>query len=214
MRLEKAALFSSGIFLGTFLARKLFNGKIRLRTMALRFSVLQDLLLEKDFESLLFNPFYDNGFLAKDVVTLVAYQKKSGKAKPTMPGVLLEVAGKGKLFENDKDFSAYCLTRADIKTVLDCFEDVPGFTYLLFVPEAYRENEAYFSYRLVPADHMQHALFYSVRAAVQTQTLTAYAGTNETEEAPRQQFFSLTSSSSRVLYMDPSPPATASLCLV
>ncbi|RYZ62865.1 MAG: hypothetical protein EOO14_00995 [Chitinophagaceae bacterium] len=214
MRLEKALFFSSGIFLGTFLARQLFNGKIRLRTMAISLDRLQDLLLEKDFESLQFNPFYDNGFLAKDVVTLVAYKKKSGKAKPTMPAVLLEVAGKGKLFANDKDFSAYCLTRADIKTVLDCFEEVPGFTYLQFVPETYRENNGYFSYRLVPADHLLHALAYNFRLMMQTQALMANAGSDETVEAPRQQFFSRTSSGSRALYMDPSPPATAGLCLV
>lgn len=212
MKLERVALASSMALVGGFLLREVIKVRIRLRTMALRYSILQSLLEDDEFIALRFNPFYDNRTFAKDLVALEAYMKSKDNSKRTMPRVPLDAVNKGDAYTNETDYSAYELTRENVKTILDCFDDDPEIKYVLFFPEPYREDGRYFSYRIIPADEAKNALPLRGRVAVQTQALTTAEVSSEGGESTMM--FSSLTMSTRLLYMDPSPPATAGFSML
>lgn len=208
MKLERFALASSMALVGGFLIREVLKVRIRLRTMAMHYSILQSLLEDEEFIALRFNPFYDNRTFAKDLVALEAYMESNDKSKRTMPRVPLDAVNKGDAYVNETDYSAYELTRENIKTILDCFGDDPEIKYVLFVPEPYREDGRYFSYRIIPADGAKNELPVRGRVAMQTHALTTTGDSGE-GEGSTMMFSSLTMSTG-LLYMNPSPPASSS----
>lgn len=212
MKLERFALASSLALAGGFLVREVLKVRIRLRTMAMRYSILQSLLEDEEFVALRFNPFYDNRTFAKDLVSLEAYMELKDKSKRTMPRIPLDAVNKGDAYLNETDYSAYELTRENIKTILDCFGNDPEIKLVLFIPEPYREDGRYFSYQIVPADGAKSELPLRGRIAVQKQALTTAGDSSEGKKSAM--VFSSITMRTGILYMDPSPPATASFSLV
>ena len=211
MKPERLAFASSLVLLGGLLVREVLNVRIRLRTMAIKYSILKSLAEDEKFVALHFNPFYDNRTLAKDLVSLEAYREQKDQSLKTMPRVPLEAVNKGDVYLNETEYSTYELTQENIRVILACFGDDPAIKHVLFVPEPYREDERYFAYRLIPADATKKELPVSGRVAVQSHSLATAvnSGNDEQEESNTMQFFSMTTQTG-LLYVNPSPPASSS----
>lgn len=212
MKLGKLAFAYSIAMAGGFLIREVLKVRIRLSTMAMRYSILQSLPEDEGFVALHFNPFYDNRTLARDLVLLEAYLEPKDKSKPTMPRVPLEAVNRSDAYANETDYSAYELTKENIKTICDCFGNNPDIKYVLFVPEPYRNDKRYFAYRIMPADVAKRELPVRGRVAVRAHALTTAENNDEGEpSAGSEMLFSSMMMRTGVLLMNPSPPASSSL---
>lgn len=210
MKLEKVSFYSLIALVGGFVAREVLKASVRVRTMAIRRSLLQLFYDDPSFKALYFNPSYDNKVLAKDVVGLLGYKEKQEETKRLMDDVFLETADKGSLFNNEIDYSVYKLTRPDLKRILDAFSDTSKVIYVLFKPVLYPLDKRYLAYELMPADwdknpvsltHLQ-VDFEGPALVPLPPPLPAEAGTNS---------FAPSASMKTPLRMNPSPPATMDL---
>jgi hypothetical protein len=179
--------------------------------MAIRRRRLQELLDDKSFEALLFGPSYKDQLIAQDQVGLVAYRQMSNSNQNTFPPETLEVAGKSPGFSKNRNYSAYRLDRESIEEILNHFSD-EEVVFILLEPILYEDDRRYLAYKLLPADAMKNPLPVLPVVNVQTQPARAAMHENMMNEGEIQtQFFALTSSRTREMILNPSPPATNNL---
>lgn len=213
MKAEKLGLYSSLVLLTGFVIREIIKAKIKVRTMAIRRSALQAFFDDAGFKTLYFNPFYDNKFLAKDVVVLDAYQDKSGEAKEMTP-VFLETAGEDLLFENEREYSVYKLDKDDLKTILGRTAGDEKIVYILFKPILYKEDNRYLAYQIGSAD-VEKTPIPELSPIFQAESVRAFAEGDPAPQGP--QATSLLASTSLIsgrLVMNPSPPARSNISVM
>lgn len=210
MKLEKVSFYSMIALVGGFVAREVLKASVRVRTMAIRRSLLQLFYDDPSFKALYFNPSYDNRLLTKDVVALLGYKEKEEETKRLMDDVFLEAVDKGILFDNEIDYSVYRLTKPDLKHILDSFSDASKVIYVLFKPVPYPLDKRYLAYELIPADWDKNLVPLTqlgidaegpAMAPAQPPTPTE-AGTSSFVPAAKM---------GAPLRMNPSPPATMDL---
>jgi hypothetical protein len=201
--------YLSYIYILKLIIDKAFSGKVRFRSVYIEKAFLSTLIADEKFKSILFSSDYDGRPIIKDRVILLGYlQEDNGALMKKLP---LKVLNEGKVFDNEKNYSRYELTKADLAKIIGRYgEDAQ---YFIFSPITYRLDEEYLAYEVIPAD--QHKVPLKKRQqenAAQEQSInstTEDAGapslrTGEVTMALRASFqYEVTG------VMNPSPPATS-----
>ena len=215
MQLEKLTLYSSLALVGALIAREILKAKVKLRTMAILRSKLEEFGNDETFKTLHFNPFYDNVAIGRDRVELRAHVETTDETRVFMGSIPLEKTGETTPFDNQLNYSAYKLEKAngDLKKVLDHFADATKVFYILFKPVRYQDDNDYLAYELLGADATKQPLREMSSIILQRQASYATVGeVNQSGRPATARALSLsTTSTTRNLYMNPSPPATRSI---
>ena len=211
MNLERVTFISSLALVGAFILKEVLNSDIKARTMAVRRRRLQELLDDQSFEALSFGPSYNERTLVRDRLGLVAYRRMSNSTSPNLTPEKIDVANRERIFAKDRNYAAYRLGRESIEQILNHFsgEEVE---FILLEPVFYEDDPRYLAYKLIPADAMKNPVPVLPEVNIQTQPVRAAMPENAMNEGGIQtRSYALTSTRTRELIVNPSPPATNEL---
>lgn len=152
---------------------------------------LEDLSKDATFKSFVLTTEYHDRFLAKDQILLTAHIGKNTDKTVFEPREL-EPLDVGQVYINELRYSIYSLSKDDIKTILSTYKSESS--YFLLEPVLFKEDKRYLAYKITPADSKKKPIPYTITEF----PMGTKGGSSGTPFA-------------KALYLNPSPPATASL---
>lgn len=205
MKIRTAAAYASFFFVVYRLFKKVTEAKIKVKTTVLEKAFLESLLTQKNFAALLFNHEYDNRYLAKDQVSLVAYISDTDTGKP-MQRMTLDSIEDDKPFDNELDYSIYRLEREDIQKILDAGPE-PEVNKFLLEPIVFSSDNKFLAYNIIPADRFKNPIHFHRKVFRKEFAMAAADTFGAVEEDGSSDDFGKRGG----LGMQPSPPARSNL---
>lgn len=209
MFLRSAFKYTSYFLLLKVINDKLF-GKVRFQSMFTTRKSLKRLADDEKFEALFFSSVYDNKILAKDRVALLGYVLEGTKDQQ-MERWPLEVLDKGEVFDNERNYSSYKITKANLQKLLSRYGD--EVVYFIFKPVPCALDEDYVAYEIIPADRNKMPFKRRSTETTTSSQLRNIQGTNAEASGLQTQSQEVTMMAVSRDYevagiMNPSPPAT------